>query len=57
MGDVLVVTSFPDLESMGQSMMEFFGGHETGALFARYQTIVDCTGRDLWMVQQMRDRG
>ena len=57
MGDVLVVTSFPDLESMGQSMMEFFGGDETGALFARYQTIVDCTGRDLWMVQQMRDRG
>ena len=34
MGDVLVVTSFPDLESMGQSMMEFFGGDETGALFA-----------------------
>ena len=34
MGDVLVVTSFPDLESMGQSMMEFFGGEETGALFA-----------------------
>ena len=56
MGDVLVVTSFPDLESMGQSMMEFFGGDETGALFARYQTIVDCTGRDLWMVQQMRKR-
>ena len=53
MGDVLVVTSFPDLESMGQSMMEFFGGDETGALFARYQEIVDCTGRDLWMVQQM----
>ena len=57
MGDGLGVTSFPDLESMGQSMMEFFGGDETGALFARYQNIVDCTGRDLWMVQQMRDRG
>jgi hypothetical protein len=56
MADVLVVTSFPDLESMGQSMMEFFGGAETGALFERYQSIVDCKGRDLWMVQQMRAR-
>ena len=56
MADVLVVTSFPDLESMGQSMMEFFGGAATGALFERYQSIVDCKGRDLWMVQQMRAR-
>ena len=54
MGDVLVVTSFPDLESMGQSMMEFFGGADTGALFARYETIVDCHGRELWTVEQTR---
>jgi hypothetical protein len=37
-------------------MMEFFGGEETGALFERYESIVDCKGRDLWMVQQMRKR-
>lgn len=53
--DVVVATSFPNLESMGQSMMEFFGGEETGALFARYETIVDCHGRELWMVEQARD--
>lgn len=52
--DVVVATAFPSLESMGQSMMEFFGGKETGALFARYQTIVDCHGRELWTVEQMR---
>jgi len=53
--DVVVATAFPNLESMGQSMMEFFGGTETGALFARYETIVDCHGRELWMVEQTRD--
>lgn len=52
--DVVVATAFPSLESMGQSMMEFFGGKETGELFARYQTIVDCHGRELWTVEQMR---
>jgi len=53
--DVVVATAFPNLESMGQSMMEFFGGEDTGALFARYETIVDCDGRELWMVEQTRD--
>ena len=53
--DVVVATAFPNLESMGQSMMEFFGGEETGALFARYETIVDCHGRELWMVEQTRN--
>ena len=52
--DVVVATAFPNLESMGQSMMEFFGGAETGALFARYETIVDCHGRELWTVEQTR---
>lgn len=52
--DVVVATAFPNLESMGQSMMEFFGGVETGALFARYETIVDCHGRELWTVEQTR---
>lgn len=52
--DVVVATAFPNLESMGQSMMEFFGGAETGALFARYETIVDCHGRELWAVEQTR---
>ena len=52
--DVVVATAFPTLESMGQSMMEFFGGAETGALFARYETIVDCHGRELWTVEQTR---
>ena len=52
--DVVVATAFPNLESMGQSMMEFFGGKETGALFAKYQTIVDCHGRELWTVEQTR---
>ena len=52
--DVVVATSFPNLESMGQSMTEFFGGKKTGALFARYQTIVDCHGRELWTVEQTR---
>lgn len=52
--DVVVATAFPNLESMGQSMMEFFGGKETGALFARYRTIVDCHGRELWTVEQTR---
>jgi len=52
--DVVVATSFPNLESMGQSMKEFFGGAETGALFARYETIVDCHGRELWTVEQTR---
>lgn len=52
--DVVVATAFPNLESMGQSMMEFFGGAETGALFARYETIVDCHGRELWSVEQTR---
>ena len=53
--DVVVATAFPNLESMGQSMQEFFGGAETGALFARYESIVACNGRELWMVEQMRD--
>ena len=53
--DVVVATAFPNLESMGQSMQEFFGGAETGALFARYESIVACDGRELWMVEQMRD--
>ena len=53
--DVVVATSFPNLASMGQSMMEFFGGPQTGALFARFETIVDCHGRELWMVEQTRD--
>ncbi len=53
--DVVVATAFPNLESMGQSMQEFFGGVETGALFARYESIVACDGRELWMVEQMRD--
>ena len=53
--DVVVATAFPNLESMGQSMREFFGGAETGTLFARYQSIVACDGRELWMVEQMRD--
>ena len=52
--DVVLATAFPNLESMGQSMMEFFGGAETGALFARYETIVDCHGRELWTVEQTR---
>ena len=52
--DVVVATAFPNLESMGQSRMEFFGGAETGALFARYETIVDCHGRELWTVEQTR---
>ena len=52
--DVVVATAFPNLESMGQSMMEFFGGADTGALFARYETIVDCHGRELWTVEQTR---
>ena len=52
--DVVVATAFPNLESMGQSMMEFFGGAETGALFTRYETIVDCHGRELWTVEQTR---
>ena len=52
--DVVVATAFPNLESMGQSMQEFFGGEETGALFSRYQTIVACYGRELWMVEQTR---
>ena len=52
--DVVVATAFPNLESMGQSMMEFFGGAETGVLFARYETIVDCHGRELWTVEQTR---
>ena len=52
--DVVVATAFPNLESMGQSMMESFGGAETGALFARYETIVDCHGRELWTVEQTR---
>ena len=52
--DVIVATAFPNLESMGQSMTEFFGGKETGALFAEYQTIVDCHGRELWTVEQTR---
>ena len=52
--DVVVATSFPNIESMGQSMMEFFGEEDTGALFARYETIVDCHGRELWMVEQTR---
>ena len=52
--DVVVATAFPNLESMGQSMQEFFGGEETGALFARYQTIVAFDGRELWMVEQTR---
>lgn len=52
--DVAIATSFPSLESMGQSMQEFFGGEETGQLFIDYQDIVDCTSRELWMVQQMR---
>ena len=52
--DVVVATAFPNLESMGQSMMEFFGGAETGGLFARYETIVDCHGRELWTVEQTR---
>lgn len=52
--DVVVATAFPNLESMGKSMMEFFGGAETGALFARYETIVDCHGRELWTVEQTR---
>lgn len=52
--NVIVATAFPNLESMGQSMMEFFGGTETGALFARYETIVDCHGRELWTVEQTR---
>ena len=53
--DVVVATAFPNLESMGQYMQEFFGGAETGALFARYESIVACDGRELWMVEQMRD--
>ena len=53
--DVVVATAFPNLESMGQSMQEFFGGAETGALFARHESIVACVGRELWMVEQMRD--
>lgn len=53
--DVIVATAFPNLESMGQSMMEFFGGAETGALFARYETIVDCHGREVWTVEQTRE--
>ena len=52
--DVAVATAFPTLESMGQSMQEFFGGKETGKLFARYQSIVDCTSREVWMVENMR---
>ena len=52
--DVAVATAFPTLESMGQSMQEFFGGEETGRLFARYQSIVDCTSREVWMVENMR---
>ena len=52
--DVVVATAFPTLESMGQSMMEFFGGEATGVLFAKYQTIVNCHGRELWAIEQTR---
>ena len=52
--DVVVATAFPSLESMGPSMMKFFGGEANGVLFAKYQTIVNCHGRELWAIEQTR---
>ena len=43
--DVVVATAFPNLESMGQSMMSF--GMLRQGPCSRDRTIVDCHGREL----------
>ncbi len=53
--DVVLTFSFPSLTSMGKTMDEFFGSNGGSALFETYQEILDCSGREVWMVSQKRN--
>ena len=53
--DVVLTFSFPSLTSMGKTMDEFFGSNGGSALFETFQEILDCSGREVWMVSQKRN--
>jgi len=53
--DVALTFSFSSLTDMGKTMDEFFGSKKGMALFGTFQEILDCSGREIFTVTQMRE--
>ena len=55
--DVVLTFSFMSMTDLGKTQDEFFGSEKGMALFGVYQEILDCSGREIFTVTQMRDAG